>query len=98
MYEEKLSLNKHYNIKQVVVWITLILLISAVTMKILGLHPKFNLAASLILGIFSLLSFFQKKANNTNDNLLFAALIVGDAAYLISLFFLIGRNFISLYK
>ncbi|PWJ09669.1 hypothetical protein SAMN02910325_03441 [Ruminococcus flavefaciens] len=91
----ELSLTEITNIRKVLTCLTVILSICAISMRFFGIYPKFNTISFVLLGVFSILCFAQKKDNNYSNNFFLASLIVGDAAYLLSLFFLLGRSFIS---
>lgn len=93
---KNIFLEEQTNLSKAIIWLTFIMLICAVVMRMFGIYLKLNIYASVILGIFCLLSLFAKKEeNNHSSNFFLATLIVGDTMYLLSLFFLLGRTFIK---
>lgn len=93
---KNIFLEEQPNLNKVIIGLTFILLFCAIVMRAFGIYPRLNIGASFTLGIFCFLSFFIKKnVNSDSYNLFLATLIVGDAMYLLSLFFLLGRTFIK---
>ena len=90
-----LSLDEIAVIRKVITGLTLILTICSVSLKLVGIYPRFNIACFFVLGLFFFLAIIRKKESNDSDNFFLATLIVGDATYILSLFFLLGRSFID---
>ena len=90
-----LSSNELSNLSKVACAFTLILTICALILKLLGVHQKFNIFSFCIIGFLFLISLFSKKDGSESSTFLLATLLVGDSSYLISLFFLLGRDFVS---
>lgn len=90
-----LSSVNYSDVGRAVCLLTYILAVCAVALKFLGVFPKLNMDYAFLLGLFTFLSFFIKRDSSDSANLFIATLIVGDASYILSLAFLLGRAFIA---
>lgn len=96
MFLKDLTFEEQNNINKAVLGLTLILLICAAVMGMFGVYQTFNAVAAFVLGLLYFLSPLSKKNTNRDfRTVYFAILIVSDAMYVLSLFFLLGRTFMQ---
>ncbi|MDE5742259.1 MAG: hypothetical protein K2H90_07420 [Oscillospiraceae bacterium] len=96
MLLKELTLEEQSNINKVTLWLTLILLICSVVMRIFGVYADFNASAASLLAIICLGAFsFEGAKKRDLRTVCLAVFIVGDAMYVLFLFFLLGRTFMQ---
>ena len=96
VFSKPLTFKEQNNINKVVLWLNFILLIGALVMKWFGVYADFNFGSAFFLGMFFIntLNFDSLKKRDFRTVLL-ATAIVGDALYVLFLFFLLGRAFMQ---
>ncbi|MBD5140089.1 MAG: hypothetical protein HDT25_01535 [Ruminococcus sp.] len=97
VFSKPLTFKEQSNINKVLLWLNFILLICALVMKWFGIYADFNSSSIFFLGMFLINAAFTFKDVKKRDlrTVLLAATIVGDAMYVIPLFFLLGRAFMQ---
>lgn len=94
IFSKPLTFEEQSNINKVLLWLNFILLICALVMKWFGFYADFNFGSAIFLGMFFIntINFDSLKKRDLRTVLL-AISIIGDAMYVIPLFFLLGRAF-----
>jgi hypothetical protein len=70
--------------------LTVVLFVSSLILRILGIYKKITTLSTITLGLFSFFTICLIK--KTKSELFISTLLVGDCTYLLSLFFMIGRT------
>jgi len=70
--------------------ITILLFVSSAVLRILGIYTSVTTLSTITLGLFSFFAICSRKEKRSE--LFVSILLVGDCAYLLSLFFMIGRT------
>lgn len=96
IFLKEMTFEEQNILHKVIIGLTFILFLCAAVMSWFGVYADFNSGAADLLGMFCLVSLcFKKDVKKDIRTVFLATLLVGDAMYVLSLFFLLGRTFMQ---
>ena len=81
---KKMAMGKYVGI------LTVLLFVSSVVLRISGIYTSITTISTFTLGLFSFFAICSRKEKRSE--LFVSTLLVGDCAYLLSLFFMVGKT------